>query len=187
MGTPIQMSAVVAELDQDHANVARLLDLLESEVLAIEVGKTPDHVLMQDIMRYLTQYSGRFHHPKEDVIFAIILKRAPAARAHIEDLLREHVSIEHCGQQFDGLLQTPDINSINLRSQFVTMGFAYIQALREHMRKEEKNVFPLAMQVLRENDWRIIDNKIEASDDPLFGEMIADDYQRLYELIVDRG
>ena len=50
------MSDVIAALTRDHANIAKLLELLESEILAIEVGKTPDYPLLQDIMRYMTHY-----------------------------------------------------------------------------------------------------------------------------------
>ena len=54
------MSKVVAALDRDHANIAKLLELLESEILAIEVGKAPDYPLLQNIMCYMTQYPDRF-------------------------------------------------------------------------------------------------------------------------------
>jgi len=74
------MSNVIAALDSDHANIAKLLELIESEILAIEVGKTPDYPLLQDIMRYMTHYPDRYHHPKEDLIFAQLLKREPAVR-----------------------------------------------------------------------------------------------------------
>ena len=85
------MSDTIAALDRDHANVARLLELLESEILAIEVGKTPDYPLLQDIMRYMTQYPDRFHHPKEDLIFVQLLKREPGARADRVLAHRHHV------------------------------------------------------------------------------------------------
>ncbi len=101
---PIQMSDVMAALDRDHANIAKLLELIESEILAIEVGKTPDYPLLQDIMRYMTHYPDRFHHPKEDLIFAQVLKREPGARDDVEDLLAEHISIGLAGQEFNRLL-----------------------------------------------------------------------------------
>ena len=58
------MSDVIAALTCDHANIAKILELLESEILAIEVGKTPDYPLLQDIMCYMNQYPDRFHHRK---------------------------------------------------------------------------------------------------------------------------
>ena len=81
------MPQVIEALERDHANIEKVLVLLESEILAIEVGKTPDYPLLQDIMCYMTQYPDRFHHPKEDLVFAQLLKREPGAHADIDALL----------------------------------------------------------------------------------------------------
>jgi len=53
------------------------------------------------------------------------------------------------------------------------------------MLREERKLFPLAMAVLTEKEWQVIDAAVNAIDDPLFDEMTADDYQRLYRLITD--
>ena len=177
------MSQVIAALKRDHANIAKLLEILESEILAIEVGKTPDYPLMQDIMRYMAQHSDRFHHPKEDLLFAQLLKRDPGVRADVEDLIKEHVVIGLAGQEFARFLSASGVDSVAVREQLGTSGFDYIRALREHMLREEKKLFPLAMEVLTQKEWQVIDAAVNAIDDPLFDEMNADDYQRLYRLI----
>ena len=179
------MSNVIAALDRDHANIAKILELLESEILAIEVGKTPDYPLMQDIMRYMTQYPDRFHHPKEDLIFAQLVKREPGARDDVEDMLNEHISIGLAGKEFDRLLRKSNVDSVEVREQLGTAGFAYIRALREHMLKEERKLFALAKVIFTKEDWQIIDAEVDAIDDPSFGAMIADDYQRYYQFITD--
>ena len=179
------MSQVIAALERDHANIAKLLEILESEILAIEVGKTPDYPLLQDIMRYMTQYPDRFHHPKEDLIFAQLLKREPGVRDDVEDLLEEHISIALAGQEFDRLLHTSAVDSVEVREQLGASGFAYIRALREHMLKEERKLFALAKVIFTKEDWQVIDEEVDAFEDPLFGAMIADEYQRLYRLITE--
>ena len=180
------MSQVISALNRDHVNMTKLLELIESEILAIEVGKTPDYPLMQDIMRYMAQYSDRFHHPKEDLIFAQLLKRDPEVRADVEEIIEEHVSIGLAGQEFSGLLGASGIDSVDIREQLGIAGFAYIRALRKHMSREERKLFPLAQEVLTEKEWRVIDDAVNAIDDPLFDEMTADDYQRLYRLITNQ-
>jgi len=179
------MSQVIAALERDHANIAKLLEILESEILAIEVGKTPDYPLMQDIMSYMAQHSDRFHHPKEDLIFAQLLKRDPGVRADVEDLIEEHIVIGLAGQEFAGLLRASGVDSVAVREEVGTSGFNYIRALREHMLREERKLFPLAMAVLTKKEWQVIDAAVNAIDDPLFDEMTADEYQRLYRLITD--
>ncbi len=180
------MSQVIAALERDHANIAKLLEILESEILAIEVGKTPDYALMQDIMRYMTQHSDRFHHPKEDLIFAQLLKRDPGVRADVEGLIEEHIVIGLAGQEFAGLLRRSGVDSVDVREQLGTSGIDYVRALREHMLREERKLFPLAMVVLTEKEWQVIDEAVSAIDDPLFDEMTADEYQRLYRLIIEQ-
>ena len=181
------MSQVIAALERDHANIAKLLDILESEILAIQVGKTPDYPLMQDITRYMAQYSDRFHHPKEDLIFAQLLKRDPHGRADVEELIEEHVVIRLVGQEFTRFLHEPGVDSVDARKQLGTSGSAYIHALREHMLKEERKLFPLAREALTNTDWHVIDEAVKTIDDPLFDEMTADDYQRLYRLIAEQS
>jgi hemerythrin-like domain-containing protein len=179
------MSQVIAALEREHANIEKVLKLLESEILAIEVGKTPDYQLLQDMMCYMTQYPDRFHHPKEELLFAQVLKHEPGAHANIEALLAEHVSIGLAGRNFDKLLLTSNIDSVNAREGLGVAGFAYIRSLRAHMWKEEKKLFELAKAVFTEEDWQAVDKAVDAIEDPLFGTVIANGYGRLYRLITD--
>ena len=183
----IQIPDVIAALNRDHANIAKLLELLESEILAIGVGKTPDYSLLQDMMRYLIEYPDQFHHPQENLIFAQLVRRDPESRAVVDILMDEHINISISGQNFNILLRTSNVDSVSVRERLRIAGLAYIRALREHMLMEEKDVFPLAMAVLTKEDWQIIDEKVNAIEDPLFGNMIAEDYQELYKLIIERA
>ncbi len=181
------MSDVLAALNRDHANITKLLELLESEILAIGVGKTPDYPLLQDIMRYLTCYPDRFHHPKEDLIFAQLLKREPGIRADVEELSAEHISIDVAGRHFDRLLRASRVDSVEVREQLGALGIAYIRTLREHMLREERKLFALARVIFTDKEWQAIDEEADSIEDPLFGPLIADEYQRLYRLIVDQA
>jgi len=179
------MSDVLAALNRDHANIEKLLALIESEILAVGAGKTPDYPLLQNIMSYMTQYPARFHHPREDLIFAQVLKHDPGTRADIEALLEEHVSIDLAGRNFVRILRTSKIDSVKVRQKLWTAGFAYIQALREHMSKEEGELFALARAVLTKDDWLAIEEAADALEDPLFGAETAKDYEGLYRMITD--
>jgi hemerythrin-like domain-containing protein len=179
------MSQAIAALERDHANIEKVLKLLESEILAIEVGKTPDYQLLQDIMCYMTQYPDRFHHPKEELLFAQILKHEPGAHADVKALSEEHFYIGLAGRSFDRMLRTSDVDSVNVREGLRVAGSAYIRSLREHMRKEEKKLFELAKAVFTNEDWQTIDEAVVAIEDPLFGTVIAKGYERLYRLITD--
>jgi len=181
------MSDTIAALNRDHENIAKLLDILESEILAIEVGKTPDYPLMRDIMRYMGEHADRFHHPKEDLIFAQLLKRDPSVRADVDKLIQEHVLIRLASQEFIAALHSTGADSVDAREELGAFGDNYIRSLREHMVKEEDKLFPMAEILLTAEEWRMIDAAINTIDDPLFDEMTAVDYERLFRLITEQS
>ena len=74
------MSHTIAALKRDHANIAKLLNILESEILAIEVGKTPDYPLMRDVMRYSALF--RYCRLADRASFERALNRAGNAKIH---------------------------------------------------------------------------------------------------------
>lgn len=76
------MSDVMSSLVRDQANIAKCLELLESKMLTIEIGETPDYPMLQKIMR-------------ESEI-----------RDDVEDLPDKHISIGLAGQKFNTSLRT---------------------------------------------------------------------------------
>ena len=44
---------------------------------------------------------------------------------------------------------------------------------------------PAGKVVLTKEDWQVIDEEVDAIEDPLFDAVIADEYQRFYRLITD--
>jgi hemerythrin-like domain-containing protein len=70
----------------EHLNFVTLLGLLEAELDRFSRGKAPDYELMLDIMFYMTHYPDVLHHPKEDLAFARIGARSPAARSLVDAL-----------------------------------------------------------------------------------------------------
>jgi hemerythrin-like domain-containing protein len=152
------MSDVIASLQRDHAEITKLLGMLESEILAIEVGKTPNYPLMQDIMQYLGEYSDHLHHPKEDLIFTQLLRYDPKFRNDIDDLIEDHVLIARAGNEFAQLLRSTDADSVDVREHLGACGFNYIRTQREHMSKEDNHLFPLAAALLSASDWQVIED-----------------------------
>ena len=69
------MNTTLATWHTDHANFARLLDLLEAQLDLFHRGETPHYELMLDIMFYMTHYPDVLHHPKEDMAFTRIRER----------------------------------------------------------------------------------------------------------------
>ena len=68
---------ILAELRQDHKNMALLLNLLERESNRIYEGDDPDFDVLHDVMQYMTVYPDAVHHPKEDRLYAEVRSVRP--------------------------------------------------------------------------------------------------------------
>ncbi|MCC7327218.1 MAG: hemerythrin domain-containing protein [Burkholderiales bacterium] len=167
----------------EHANFARLLDLLDDQLALFCGGATPDYELMLNIMFYMTRYSDVLHHPKEDLVFAKIKEREHATARTVDELTRQHALLKRSGA--DLVRHLDDILNGTVSSRAVVEAIAgdYLDTLRNHMRIEESEILPLAARLLTREDWTAIHRSIGHVDDPLFGKHPEPRYVELVEQI----
>lgn len=179
------MSRVVGDLHRDHRNIRDLLDLLAREIDAVDDASGGDFELMRDIMIYMTRYPDHTHHPKEDLMFERMRKRgvAPDTEATIGKLLREHAALAEKGGTFRDMLTGVVDGALVERDALVATGRDYTDFLRYHARLEDETVFIEASELLDETDWSAIEKAFEAQVDPVFGPVVQDGFQALYEHI----
>ena len=164
------MSDSIAIWHAEHANFAKLLDLLEGELDLFHQGESPDYKMMLDIMFYMTRYSDVVHHPKEDLAFARIKERHASARPIVDELSGQHQRLKECGSALVQALDDIVNGSITSREHVEAPGRAYVSDWRQHMRTEETAILPLAAKLLRGRDWAAINAVIRHIDDPVFGK-----------------
>ncbi len=179
------MSEVIKRLNAEHRNIAKLLDLLDTELATFHAGEQPDFELMLDIMDYLTHYPDTFHHPKEDLLFSRLRQLDASSHHVVEKLRKEHESLAREGIEFRNALRgMVNDEALMLRNTLEHLGTHYAEALRSHLDTEEAQVFPHALEVLKPADWKEIDERICQRDDPLFGKAVAVEFQDLFEEIL---
>lgn len=81
---------IIERLGQEHRNVEKLLAVLERELEVFDRGDRPDYEVIRAVISYFEVYPEVYHHPQEDLIFAKLKARNPAAAARIGNLAREH-------------------------------------------------------------------------------------------------
>jgi hemerythrin-like domain-containing protein len=173
------MSDPVALWHTEHVNFARLLDLLEIHLERFHRGEAPDYELMLDVMFYMTHYPDVLHHPKEDLAFARISERHPAARTIIDGLTAEHSVLKREGNALVIALDDIVNGSVASREHVEAPGRAYLAAFRRHMRTEEAEILPLAAKLLDRDDWAAIQAAIRQLEDPVFGRSGDERYAAL--------
>ena len=69
-----QWVGIIETLYSEHAYISSLLDTLERQSEKLQPRKIPDYHLLLEVVDYLTHYPGQYHHPREDLLFASLLK-----------------------------------------------------------------------------------------------------------------
>ena len=170
---------LLSQLRQDHLNMAKLLDLIEAELAVFDAGDSPDYGLMFDIVHYLSNYPDQIHHPNEDLLFQRLLDRATALRPTIDGLFGEHEQLAKSGHELQALLEQIVDDAFVQRDVVHNQLLDYLGFFRRHIGTEERDVFPHAEQLLGTRDWLALNAEFAERVDPLFGDIIAHEYQAI--------
>jgi hemerythrin-like domain-containing protein len=180
------MANPIALWHAEHGNFSRLLDVLEEQVVKFHEGESPDFDLMLEIVSYLREFGDRFHHPREDAAFAILVTRDPTLRLPINRLLQEHRVIAVAGEEFVTRLHEVIGDVLVLRATVEAAAALYLAYYRHHLATEERQILPRAALLLTAQDWDIVARAVPSGSDPLFGGAPSATYRRLRELMAAR-
>lgn len=163
----------------EHARFLRLLDYLDTEMLSFHAGGHPNYDLMRDVIYYLQHYADRYHHPREDVAFALMLKHEPALAPQVKRLMHEHRVIKTVGSRLYKYLEDIIEDAVIPRDAVEAAAATYLIYYRSHINTEEMEMLPQAIRLLQEDDWAEVAAAVPAEPDPLFGKDISARYRDL--------
>ena len=151
----------------------------ETRVRDIRVDPRVFHAMIY----YLDTFSERMHHPKEDrYLFRALRGRSAEADALIDELEAEHGRGEDALRRLTQTLLRYEEGGAREFPAFEREVENFVRNYREHIRKEEDQLFPLAERALTEQDWAKLDTAIGKDRDPL--AMGAD--PRVFDKLFDR-
>jgi hemerythrin-like domain-containing protein len=164
------MSETMRRLRQDHANLSRLLTALERQVTAMQDGAKVDWDILQRILEYCLTYPDLYHHPLEDQILDRLRSKDPVAAAPFTSLEAEHrelsASLRRVAAATMQVMQEAELP----REWFVEIVRKFVDAQRDHIRREDSAFYPAAERVLVAVDWADLDGGLSGLPvDPLFG------------------
>lgn len=161
-----EAAELLAELRQDHRNMAILLGLLRDETDRIDHDEQPDFELLHDIMRYMTVYSDAMHHPKEDLIYDGMRRAHPELATGLERVEEEHKEIAALGETLRDDIEAIVAGTAITRDRVVHDARDYMKRLNQHMAWEEEDLFRRAADQVGNLE---IDTSHLAAIDPVFG------------------
>ena len=179
------MRNAIQTIRDEHRSISAVLHALKQ--LAKDAEK-PDVEPRFDVFRamiyYIDQFPERLHHPKEDkYLFARLEERSPQAAGLIEGLRAEHVMGGQLIRDLEQALVGLEVGWAGGSQAFRKAVDAYAEFHWNHMRKEEKQLLPLAERYLTTEDWREIDAAFAGNDDPI-ADLREQDFQKLFSRIV---
>jgi hemerythrin-like domain-containing protein len=177
---------IIREEHRSLSAVTRSLRILARD--ARDLGRIPDYELFTLILDYIEGFSDRFHHPKEDeYLFAAVRRRCAEAGEALDVLERDHARADELTRDLRYLLSRCRVGGAVAVEAFALAVDAYVDFHWRHMRLEEDVILPLAERWLGEADWRPIDAAFLANEDPLLGARPKAEFQKLFQLIVNRA
>lgn len=170
------MSTIMDLLHDEHVGVALLMKILGRQIETFAEGESTDYELMYEVMDYMVKFPDRYHHPKEDMVFARLQSRDPSIGPAIQELKEEHQLLHEKGKILLESLESVLNDFMVSRESIETMAREYEQLLMRHMSREETVIFPTARRKLLEQDWAELDEITESQHDPVFGEVVETEY-----------
>ena len=166
----------IERLSREHRNIEKLLVVLEHELEIFDRGDRPDYEVIRAIVSYFEVYPEVYHHPQEDLVFAKLKMRDPAAADKVGDLAREHQKgaerLRRVAHAVDSVLADREV----LRQSVDTIVRDFIDHERRHMMMEERYFFPAALQALTLQDWAEIASTLTPRNDPLFSDVTEEQF-----------
>jgi hemerythrin-like domain-containing protein len=185
-GRQTDMSKVLDIIRDEHRSIYAVLDSLRylaQHNLTSEV--TIDPKVFRAMLHYLETYAERLHHPKEDqYLFAAIRQFGPQAEAVVVGLERDHAGGERALRDLDHCLARCEAAGERRFAAFANAVEDYARDYLLHMKKEEEEVFPLALKLLTAADWAVIDSAYDDSHDPFITAQEKRDLGEILDCVV---
>lgn len=180
------MDKAIRIIHDEHRSISAVLSGLKELALAArKPGIRPDFAVFRAMIHYIDEFPERLHHPKEDrYLFERLEARAPEARPLIEQLRAEHQLGARLVRDLESALLAFEVNGEREAGAFDAAVNAYAQFHWDHMRKEEKELLPLAERHLTTDDWRRIEDAFAGNQDPI-ADLRERDFENLYRRIVN--
>ena len=179
-------SRAIGIIHDEHRSISAVLSGLKSLAqLASDPALKPDFAVFRAMIYYIDAFPERMHHPKEDEhLFARLLQRHPDARPLVNDLQDEHRKGAKLVRDLEQSLLAFEQTWPAGAERFAAAVEAYAQFHWNHMRREERELLPLAEKWLLEDDWRAIEEAFAGNEDPV-ADLREQDFRALYQRIVN--
>lgn len=178
---------VTQRLIQDHANIGRVLSLMSIQLRFLDANETNGLTLLSTAVNYLIHFPGVLHHPLEELMFDEVATGSATATDLNARLKQEHAQLTVSAMDFMARIGLQQLSHSDHIAELQQDGAKYILAYDDHIQFEERDIFPMALDVLKPEKWQGIQDKLAMEGDPLFGRESRTLYDNLYDALMDQS
>ena len=176
-------------ISNEHRGMWQLTVVLEE--LCKRLGKAdekPDAALFGMIFDYIEQYIERVHEPKEEAyLYKAVLERSSEGNEMIAQFQREHANTPEAVALLRSQLNAVMRHYPEGLAAFRVAVEGYVSLMRQHIMKEESDLFPLARRILTDADWGELNSAFADNHDPQFGVESRAEFRALLSRIVNQA
>lgn len=172
------------QIRHDHANMGRMLHVLQLKQRMLKEGERPNFHLMREVLDYIASYMSEFAVPLERIFLERLQQASPDHAKLAESMVKDYRELK---PRLDRL--SNDIDAILMDTPLPMDRFAddlkaYLDAHRAYLRKERENLFPLVEKHLGDADVDAMKQSLpEGSDKTL--QHLQEIYPELYAELRD--
>ncbi len=169
------------ELRNEHDGILLMLQILEEAGKVAGVGKGVELGQLGQIIEFFRVFVDRCHHGKEEEIFFPALERAgiPRQGGPIGVMLHEHqLGRGHVTRMGEALAKL-QLGTELAYADLVKESTQYLELLRQHIRKENEVLFPMADKVLSQQEQENLTERFERLEIEKIGKGRHEAFHRL--------
>lgn len=172
-----KMDTATQNLENDHVNILRLIDVMEKMVMRIST----DTSHMEMVVNLIRNYADGFHHAKEEnLLFPFLLKKGFSnEQGPIAVMLHDHVEGRNFVKGMAAEIVEYKQGNESALPDFYTNMQGYIDLLRSHISKENNVLFRMADRVISAEEHQFLLNEFSIQEKSVFGE------DKIQQFIID--
>lgn len=169
------------DLMNEHRVIERMLGIVSVACDRMEQGKEVDRELFVGAADFFKNFADKCHHSKEEkLLFEKMQARGVSGEVGpIAVMLREHQ---------DGRAHVKKIAEISghalskrSKEELARAGRSYVDLLSKHIQKEDNILYPLANQILTEEDQEELKRGFEQVEEKVMGPGVHEKYHHMIE------
>ena len=182
------MQKAIEVLMNEHRLIEQALGSLETYAVEVRAGLAPARQIVGEYASFFRGFADGCHHGKEeDVLFRRLLERGfprqsgpLAVMYHEHELGRAHVGALSGIAERPGSVQTPEVEAL------LASADAFVPLLRQHILKEDRILYPMALDVLSGPELDAMNTQFEEFEATMRVDGTYDALQALAERLIVR-